>query len=343
LGLVFYDFGGDDAGVVGGLVVGVIELGNEESESLSRTFNSLLTLYFYFYRICSMKIDFPKSINSDFYGYSFLSGLYHKICALEFDDITLDFQNTTFLAANLLSILGAILNSAEYVNNIKIINLTSKIEILLKRNHFLSHFGGHKLDDFYGTTIKYMKFKPTDNKQFKEYLDTELLSKSVMPDMSPRLRKEINRSIFEIFNNAVLHANCRNIFTCGQFFPQKNKLDFTVVDMGITIPGNVNNFLNETLAGHDALAWAVEEGHTTKIGKIPGGLGLSLIRDFLKINRGKMQIISGDGYWEQDVYNNIDTNCIPDEFPGTIVNFEFNVNVDGFYCLKSEVDAGDIF
>jgi hypothetical protein len=38
----------------------------------------LLTLYFYFYRICSMKIDFFKSITNDFYGYSFLSGLYQR-------------------------------------------------------------------------------------------------------------------------------------------------------------------------------------------------------------------------------------------------------------------------
>ncbi|MCL5055576.1 MAG: hypothetical protein M1169_06475 [Firmicutes bacterium] len=57
----------------------------------------------------------------------------------------------------------------------------------------------------------------------------------------------------------------------------------TIVDLGKTIKTGVNNFLKKNLSGIEYIAWAVEEGNTTKRGTIPGGLGLSLIREFLKI------------------------------------------------------------
>lgn len=61
------------------------------------------------------------------------------------------------------------------------------------------------------------------------------------------------------------------------------RLNFTIVDLGKTIKTGVNNFLKKNLSGIEYIAWAVEEGNTTKRGTIPGGLGLSLIREFLKI------------------------------------------------------------
>ncbi len=292
-----------------------------------------------------MRIELPKSINSDFPGYSFLIDFYNRTHHLEFDEVILDFSRTNWFDANLLAVLGAILTSVrEEFNNIKIMNLRNPINILLKRNHFLSHFGGYTLEDYYETTIRYRKFKPGDDKQFKDYLDNELLRKDAMPDMSDGLRKEINKSILEVFNNAVIHAECEHIISCGQYFLNKQELNFTVVDMGITIKKSVNDFLGNPKTGIDAIHWAVEEGHTTRIGKIPGGLGLSLIRDFLKLNKGKMQIISGDGFWEQTKKCKIIGKDFPSEFPGTIVTFVFNVDQRGYYYLDSEkINEEDIF
>jgi len=84
------------------------------------------------------------------------------------------------------------------------------------------------------------------------------------------------------------------------------------------------------------------EKHTTKVGTIPGGLGLSLIREFLKINMGKIQIVSADGFWEQK--GNIESgNGFSQSYPGTIVNLEFNIEDKKHYCLSSEIKEEEIF
>jgi hypothetical protein len=181
-----------------------------------------------------------------------------------------------------------------------------------------------------------------EEKLFKDYLDKELLNKQAIPAMSLALRKKINESIFEIFNNAMIHGKCQYITSCGQYYPTKKKLDFTIVDLGATIKTNVNQYLGKDMSGKECISWAVEEGHTTKQGTIPGGLGLSLIRTFLKHNGGLLQIVSSDGYWEQRK-GIIITKDMEYEFLGTIVNLEFNIADSSYYRLSSETDPENIF
>ena len=100
--------------------------------------------------------------------------------------------------------------------------------------------------------------------------------------------------------------------------------------------------MRENLSGKECILWAVEEGNTTKQGTIPGGLGLSLIRTFLKHNGGLLQIVSSDGYWEQKKGITI-TKDLEHEFLGTIVNLEFNINDKSYYHLSSEIDTEHIF
>jgi len=292
-----------------------------------------------------MKLPFPREIRSNYDGYKQLLEFYGKIKECFTDDVIIDFQRTTWFDANLLSVLGAILNKTKgNLNDIELVNINSDaIEHLWQRNHFLSHFGGYKLPDFYESTIKYRKFKITEEKVFKDYLDAELLSKNAMPEMTPLLRKKINESIFEIFNNAVIHGNCKNIFSCGQYYRTNKKLDFTIVNLGTTIKANVKNYLKKK-SNQNSIRWAVKEGNTTKNGNIPGGLGLSLIRGFLTINQGKMQIVSADEYLEQDESGQIRTDIFQGDFPGTVVNLEFNLNDPHSYCLASEqIKPEDIF
>ncbi|MFZ5515368.1 MAG: ATP-binding protein [Candidatus Zhuqueibacterota bacterium] len=290
-----------------------------------------------------MNIQLPSSVGSNFDGYDFLIDFCKKLDNLWLEEIILDFNNTSWFEANLLAILGALLNRAENeLNTIKIRNLNSTLETLFQRNQFLSHFGGFNLQDYYRTTVKYTKFKSTDEKLFKFYLDGELLSQKALPKMSDRLRKKINESIFEIFNNAVTHGQCQHIFCCGQYYPRKLKLDFTVVDLGVTIKKNVVEYLGNNLSGKQAIKWAVAENNTTKTGSIPGGLGLKLIREFITLNCGKIQIISADGYWEQKE-NEIITQSFEHEFPGTIVNLEFNIDDKSSYLLSTELDHENIF
>jgi hypothetical protein len=290
-----------------------------------------------------MTIAFPNNVKNDSQGYEFLISLYYKTRSCKNESIVLDFISTEWFEGNMVALLGAIIDVLkEKSNTIQAINLSNEIQEIFKRNHFLSILGGEIEDDFFHTTVEYKKFARSEGKSFREYVDTELLSKQGMPRMSKELRKKISENIFEIFDNAIIHGNCQNIFSCGQYYPSTSRLDFTIVDLGITIKKNVNTLLGMGLSGKDAIAWAVEEGNTTKKGNIPGGLGLNLIREFLKLNGGKIQIVSDNGYWDEggDKTYSEDLSCI---FIGAIVNLEFRLDDTKSYLLLSEVDKDDIF
>jgi hypothetical protein len=146
-----------------------------------------------------------------------------------------------------------------------------------------------------------------------------------------------------LFENARIHGQCSIVFSCGQYYPKKKRLDFTVVDLGRTIRRNVREFLGDnTMKGNKTIEWAVTEGHTTKKGTIPGGLGLSLISGFVRLNQGKIQIISSDGFWEQNV-KGISSMGFHQPFPGTLINLEINIADPLSYCLASEVSDREIF
>lgn len=287
-----------------------------------------------------LEIKFPYKVCSDYAGYQFLTNLYYETKDVLFTDILLDFSKTSWHEANLCAVLGAVLNDAQNrVNNILITNLSEKISDVFSRNHFLASFQGTVLPDNNNTTIRYRKNKLTEEKLIKEFLFSELVKKQNFPKLSEAAQKEIIRSIFEIYSNAIIHGNTEFVYSCGQFYPSKDppRIDFTIVDLGNTIKNNVNDFLSSNMNGIEAIEWAVLEKNSTKSIKenIPGGLGFKLICDFVKLNKGKVQIVSSDGYWEQKK-EVITKKSLDNEFPGTLVNIEFNMDDSSFYYLTSE-------
>ena len=294
-----------------------------------------------------MRFQLPSRVCSDFEGYNYLASLNKLSSVLVFDTIVIDFKENTWFEANLCAILGALFSKAQdNFNNIKFENLPDKQRDILSRNHFLASFGGEKIEDFNNTTIKYRKNRLTDEKLIHHFLYNDLLGKQEFPKLSPLAHKEIERSIFEIFSNAILHGNCEFVYSCGQYFPRKAppRIDFTIVDMGKSIKKNVCDFFGKEISGIDSIKWALKENSTTKpIEKnIPGGLGLKLICDFVKLNNGKIQIVSDTGCWQLNG-NKEDSFVLNYPFPGTLVNLEFNLGDQSLYCLKEEEPESIIF
>jgi hypothetical protein len=292
-------------------------------------------------------IYIPPKVCSDFNGYNFFSILHRKLEQLEFETIQLDFSNTTWFEANLCAALGALINSAENnLNQFVITGLNNAQEDIFSRNHFLASFGGLQIADINETTIKYRRNKLEEDKLIKEFLDRELINKPDFPKLSKAAKGEIIRSIFEIYSNAVIHGDCENVYSCGQFYPNKRppRIDFTIVDVGKTIKKNVNDFLFDNLSGIEAIQWALQESNTTKpkVKNIPGGLGLKIICEFAKLNNGKVHIISSDGFWEfnRGVARSYTLDYL---FPGTLVNLEFNLDDSSFYYLNNESPEEIIF
>ena len=286
-----------------------------------------------------LTIPLPCRINSDQQGFASLANIYQQVKLRQFETIQLDFQNTTWFDANMLAMLGAIMESA-WTNDLNIVNLRPEQEKIFKKTRY-SYFGGESLPDRYQTTVEYRKSKVSEIGPFEKYLEKKLLAHREMPSMSALLRKKIKESILEIFDNARTHGKCKVVFSCGQYYPQKRRLDFTIVDIGNTIRKNVRDYLECNVSGKKAIEWAVSERTTTKKGDIPGGLGFTLIRDFLCKNEGKIQVASADGYWyEKECTSH--SEDLSDCFGGTMVNLEFNVNDQCSYCLTSEIEDTEI-
>ncbi|MGH8558374.1 MAG: hypothetical protein ACRESZ_13110 [Methylococcales bacterium] len=265
-----------------------------------------------------------------------------KDCFL--DNIEIDLGATTWFDADMCAAFGAILyRLGDNVNSVTLTKVRSNVEEILSKNGFLSHYGRNKIPDRWGTTIPYQRFDVKDDRYFAGYIETELMRRSEIPAMSPGLLKKFRESLFEIFSNAVLHS-CTDlgIFSCGQFFPKRNQLDFSVADLGIGIRQNVKENMGLDLAPEDAIAWATAGRNTTKRGQIPGGLGLKLLGEFIDLNGGRIQIVSDAGYWRRENKKTI-TARLDQSFPGTVVSVEINTADKQSYALSSELSEDDIF
>jgi len=101
--------------------------------------------------------------------------------------------------------------------------------------------------------------------------------------MTEALKRKISESIYEIFVNAQMHSKSEYIYTCGQFYPKKQKIAFTIVDMGQGFKANINNRFRHNLSSIQAIKWATENGSTTKT-DAPGGIGLAILKEFITMN-----------------------------------------------------------
>lgn len=283
-----------------------------------------------------------SSINNNFESFQQLIRVYEKNKHKFFENIEVEFSG--FFAANLSAVLGAILDDfLERINNVELGKIPLDTEKILLKNDFLSYFGRERKFDNNHTTIKYQKLKPSDGKYFKNYVIDELIDghSSDLPKMSRGVKDRIIEAIYEIFANAQIHSGSEYIYTCGQFYPRRNSINFTIVDVGVGFKHKINNRFNKNLSSEEAIAWAVEDSHTTKT-NVSGGLGLAILKEFVVMNNGKMQIISGDGFY-QVTQNEIKSKTFEGEFPGTIVNLQFCTNDNNNYALKAEVDINNIF
>lgn len=290
-----------------------------------------------------MKLALPE-IRHNQAGFESLVYLYSKTSNSFFDDIDIDMGSVSWFDADMCAAFGAILyRLGDQVNTVRLINISSGVEKILSKNSFLSHYGREKLPDRWGTTIPYRRFDAKDDRYFADYIENELIHRSEMPAMSVGLLKKFRESIFEIFSNAVLHSRTeQGIFSCGQFFPARHRLDFSVADLGIGMRRNIKDSLGLELSPEAAIHWATEGRNTTKRGRVPGGLGLKLLGEFIDLNGGCIQIVSDAGYWRREGRKTV-TAPLSDPFPGTVVSVEINTADPNLYSLVFELSSADIF
>ena len=280
------------------------------------------------------------NINNTFESYQKLIDFYIEHKDKDFDTIHIEIRQ--WFAANMCATLGGILDIFyDNINTIIFDYINPNIEKILLKNDFLSYFGYSRIIDNNHTTIRFLKLKLTDGKYFNNYIVDELIGRTELPQMSDLVKMKITEAIYEIFVNAQIHSESKYIYTCGQFFPRENKIEFTIVDTGIGFKSKINSRFNSNLSSVQAIKWATKDKHTTKI-DVTGGIGLALLKEFIEKNRGKLQIISYDGFYQFDSQGE-QIQFFNGFFPGTIVNLQFRTDDNSSYILKNELNNNDIF
>lgn len=271
--------------------------------------------------------------------------LYKKFQKMDTKEkLTFDFSNASFIYANFTALFGALIDSCE---NFEIILPNDEnVKSVLSKNDFFPNFleNVKKLKDKSNSVVNYENFGLEDiekQDRFSEKLLLEnLLEKKGVTNLSQRVLKEVSKSILELFSNARDHSKSqKGIYIAGQFFPKKGKFDFTIVDLGVGIKHNVNNFLKENKSGSEAIKWAIQRQNSTNKDN-PRGLGLALLKELIMKSNGKIEILSDNGLYtlrqQQEYFE--DLNFV---FGGTLVNIEFNIEKDKKYVFNEEIGNED--
>ncbi len=290
-----------------------------------------------------MKLD-VGTIRSNMDGFNSIARIGKETQNMNLGSVRWDFSRCSFFEANMAAPLYVVIaRLRNELNDVSVYNVSSGIERILKKNNFLTVFNMTSLPDNNQTTLPFKIFKLHAGEQFYDYLESYMNGRGI-PRMTDALTKRFRQSLVEIFLNASIHSDSKSgIFACGQFFPQKHRLDFTIADAGIGIRENVRRYTRKRkMSSCAAINWALTEGNTTKTGNHPGGLGLKLIKDFIRINKGKLQIVSRYGYYEFSS-RGASVQKMDYDFRGTSVNIEINTQDTSSYCLKSELSSDDIF
>lgn len=154
--------------------------------------------------------------------------------------------------------------------------------------------------------------------------------------ISDALRNSIVGTTYEIYANAFEHSGSQiGVTTCGHHSDKEKELSITVVDFGYGIPANVRRFhKDDTISAKNALWWAFQRGTTTRP-EFSRGMGFELLKNFVTVNRGRIEVYSGDGYAKvsaggEEFLNRELT------FNGTVVHIVFKCD-ERRYILASEV------
>jgi hypothetical protein len=280
------------------------------------------------------------SIRSDVRGFDRLGSLHRELSVFRGSKITVDLSKLDWFDGHMVAPMRVVVQHAEAQGNVILFTRPRPdVETVLRKNGFLAG----AIPDHHHTTMPLTQFDLNHAIQFSLYAKKHL-ARPEMPKMSDALRGKFFEGVDELFANAALHSkSSQGVAIAGQFYPKQGRLDFTLTDGGRGIPGSIRAAMSTpTMSDPRAIDWAMQDYNTTRQGDIPGGLGSKILRDFIKLNGGKLLIASNGGFWCQDGPN-VQMLRIGNSFPGTAVMLEVNTADKGRYDLIKAPNPQDIW
>ncbi len=235
-------------------------------------------------------LEIQVNIDNGRKAHNTLALLSEKLNKHKGESVTIDFKRVTFIAANQMAVFSALFDSfcANENSRIVIQNLSEKLSNVMRKNGFGQMLGMEPKEDSFHTTIPHRRFFISEIDESEKYLLFHIFQRDDIPLMISEAKNAIIDNMLEIFNNVKEHTSTKNIYSCGQFFPQSAVLYFTVADIGETIKYNVDRYGESEMEMCNRIQWAMQEGNSTRKNGTPGGLGFSVLSKFVRLNRGQL-------------------------------------------------------
>lgn len=279
------------------------------------------------------------TLNDDKIDFIKLFRLWQQITTANHSEFIFEFSECRFLRQNAVAFLGGLARliqsrggDVSFAWN----TLQEDIRANLAQSGFLSAFGNNQ-GRWQGNSIPYREDVDDSVESILNYLDKQWLGRDWV-EVSQTIKDEIVCTVLEIYSNAFEHGRSNiGVFTCGQRYPNLNKLKLTAIDFGVGIPANVRQFYqNSNMLAEEALSWAFKPGTTTRHSTVPGGTGLDSLKKFVKSKQGKIEIYSHDGYAlideSQELYQSA-----PTFFEGTLINITIKCDINYYKFTENEL------
>ncbi|HET6841769.1 MAG TPA: ATP-binding protein [Candidatus Angelobacter sp.] len=276
--------------------------------------------------------------------FEILFGIARQVHGLYEKDIVLDFSNCTSLMQNAVSVIGGLVKLAEHHGNqIELAWPTIRSEVArnLARNGLMEFLGKPALK-VSKSAVPFRHDTALVEDDLVSYLYDSWIGKGRV-HLSDALKGAIVGKACEIYINAFDHGHSPvGVFTSGEHYRQKKLLKLCVVDFGVGIPDNVRGHVkNANKSGAESMQWAFRRGNSTKKTEgIARGLGLDILREFVKVNNGTLEIFSHDGQAVIDKAQHFTSRSAI--FPGTLVNITFSCD-ESYYRFASETTGKPLF
>jgi hypothetical protein len=270
-------------------------------------------------------------VYTDVSGFRQLLKFYQECRGYENSTIYIKLDNIQWIDGNLCAFLGALLfrltkeNKLNFAINAK--QVSDKCGILF-HNNFIPLEQNIK-QYAKKSCVPYQGFYPKQKDEFLDYLENELLVHPAMPKLKNEIKEKLIDDLTEIYANIDKHAETGDpFFVCGQYYPSKGYLNFTISDLGVGFFKKIKELQPDKIHScGDAILWAVA-GNSTKL-DAPGGSGLKNLNTYLDNNNGGLQILTGDAGWcsRTAKASLIFPNGITDlrnNYLGAAINLEFN-------------------
>lgn len=291
-----------------------------------------------------LTLNIPR-INDERRDFNTLARLWKDVMeAGDGEDVHFDFTRCDFLRPNAVVFLGGLARliwnwggTVSFLTN----TMRDDVRVNLLQNGF-AHAMGADTPPWSGNAIPYREYLDQDKNTIVRNLKKDWLGRDWI-NISPALANEIAGQMWEIFANAFEHGRSPvGIFCCGQHFPSRRELLLAVADFGVGIPSNVRLFHDPHFTAADTMRWAFERGTSTvRQPNFARGLGLDLLKEFVRASGGRMEVFSHDGYACVDAGGE-SYETLPAFFEGTLVQVCLRCD-DRCYWLSNEQPSRPFF